>query len=80
MKDKQRQNVQQFVPLLQLLRLLLLQLFHGFMVKCFISIGFSGALNPSMLHHDVVAVGVVIVSTPRATLASSPPEATAILY
>lgn len=74
MKDKQ-QNVQQFV----LLRLFLLQLFHGFMVKCFISIGFSGALNPSMLHLDDVAV-VVIVSTPRATFASSPPEATAILY
>lgn len=78
MKDKQ-QNVQQFVPLPQLLCLLFLQLFHGFMVKCFISIGFSGALNPSMLHHDVVAV-VVIVSTPTARVASSPPEATAILY
>lgn len=77
MKDKQ-QNVQQFVLLPQLLRLFLLQLFHGFMVKCFISIGFSGALNPSMLHHDVAVV--VIVSTPRATFASSPPEATAILY
>lgn len=48
------------------------------MVKCFISIGFSGALNPSMLHHDVAVV--VIVSTPRGTFASSPPEATAILY
>lgn len=78
MKDKQ-QNVQQFVLLPQLLRLFLLQLFHGFMVKCFISIGFSGALNPSMLHLDDVAV-VVIVSTPRATFASSPPEATAIPY
>lgn len=79
MKDKQ-QNVQQFVLLRQLLRLFLLQLFHGFMVKCFISIGFSGALNPSMLHLDDIVAVVVIVSTARATFASSPPEETAILY